>query len=106
MRPRRERVLTPVVMEEESTAMTDAASTAKQDSSARYVRVRSLREGGFVEFDFLVGDGDLAVELILPLAAFKEFCVAQGAVPLPSAQCEAFDLDQSKWRFGQPGITE
>jgi phenol hydroxylase P0 protein len=86
--------------------MTVVGPTGRSNSLPRYVRVRGLRAGGFVEFDFLVGDGDLAVELILPMAAFKEFCVVQGAVPLPSEQCEAFDHDQSKWRFGQPGVIE
>lgn len=44
-----------------------------------FVRVRALRRGSLVEFDYMLGDGDLSVELILPLAAFDEFCLRMGA---------------------------
>lgn len=39
----------------------------------RLIRVRKVRDNGFVEFDFAIGDAELCVELILPRAAFKAF---------------------------------
>lgn len=39
-----------------------------------YARVTGVRRDLFVEFDFIVGDPTLSVELILPFPAFQEFC--------------------------------
>ena len=50
-----------------------------------YVRVTGIRNGKFVEFEFALGDSDLSVELIMPFAAFDEFCRRQEAVVLPAA---------------------
>ena len=44
------------------------------DPSACFVRLRAVRADGFVEFDYAIGEPDLSVELILPVAAFHEFC--------------------------------
>ena len=82
------------------------ARTAQPAELTRYVRVRSIRENGLIEFDFIVGDADLTVELILPAQAFEEFCTQQGTVPLSPEQGEALDHDRAKWQYGQPGITE
>lgn len=40
----------------------------------RWVRVQQETENGFVEFEFFVADKDLYVDLVLPAAAFREFC--------------------------------
>ncbi|WP_413204135.1 phenol hydroxylase subunit [Rhodospirillum sp. A1_3_36] len=42
------------------------------------VRILGTRLGRFIEFEFSV-DRDLSVELVLPVVAFEEFRVAQGA---------------------------
>ena len=47
----------------------------KMDANKRWVRVLRKTENGFVEFEFFVSDADLYVELILPEAAFQEFCI-------------------------------
>jgi phenol hydroxylase P0 protein len=44
------------------------------NANNRWVKVTRETENGFVEFEFFVADSDLCVELILPTAAFKEFC--------------------------------
>lgn len=44
-----------------------------------FARVTALRRQCFVEFEYMVGDPDLVVELILPLPAFREFCARVGA---------------------------
>jgi phenol hydroxylase P0 protein len=71
-----------------------------------FVRVRHERADGFIEFDFAIGEPDLSVELILPRAAFEEFCAINQVRHLSAAQGQQIDADQSKWRYGSPGITE
>lgn len=45
------------------------------DTNKRWVNVLRRTENGFVEFEFFVSDAYLCIELILPEAAFKEFCL-------------------------------
>ena len=44
------------------------------DNSLRYVRVLERRADGLVSFEFSIGWPELAVELMLPAAAFEAFC--------------------------------
>jgi phenol/toluene 2-monooxygenase (NADH) P0/A0 len=44
------------------------------DPNARFVRLREVRTDGFVEFEFAIGEPGLFVDLIMPLAAYHEFC--------------------------------
>jgi phenol/toluene 2-monooxygenase (NADH) P0/A0 len=56
------------------------------DPTKRYVRLNQVRADGFVEFQFAIGDPELAVDLILPAEAYREFCRDNQAVlvsPLP-----------------------
>lgn len=69
------------------------------------VRVRTERTDGFIEFDFSLGDPDLSVELILPRAAFEDFCRLQRVRHLSEAQGAEIDAEQAKWRYGQPGLS-
>ena len=46
------------------------------DPGVCFVRLRKVRGDGFVEFDFAIGEPDLSVELVMPVAAFHEFCRA------------------------------
>jgi phenol/toluene 2-monooxygenase (NADH) P0/A0 len=50
------------------------------DTNKRWVNVLNRTENGFVEFEFFVSDVDLCIELILPEAAFKEFCLNNNVV--------------------------
>lgn len=74
------------------------------DVARRYVRFRELDQRGYVQFDFAIGDPELAVELTLPLAAYREFCRVQAVTYLTRAQGDVLDVEKSKWRFGAPGI--
>jgi phenol hydroxylase P0 protein len=69
-----------------------------------YVCVLGTRLDRFVEFEFSLGDGDLSVDLILPIVAFDEFCKARGAILLPLKDSISADLDRIAWRAGQPGL--
>jgi len=82
----------------------DAIPARSDDPRQAYVRILGTRLGRFVEFEFSLGDGDLAVELILPLLAFEEFRKAQNAILLAPAESIAAELDRLAWRAGQPGL--
>ncbi len=68
-----------------------------------YVRVRERHPGGFVEFDFSIGDPGLYVELILPAPAFEEFCAANRVEQLSEEAGRQVDEDRRKWRYGETG---
>lgn len=76
------------------------------DVNKTYVRFRDLRDDGYVEFDFAVGEPGLSVELTLPLAAYQAFCKEMRVTYLTREQAEAVDFDHAKWRFGSPGLPE
>ncbi|MDQ7745925.1 phenol hydroxylase subunit [Hydrogenophaga pseudoflava] len=44
------------------------------DTSLRFVRLIERRADGLVSFEFSIGWPELAVELMLPEAAFEAFC--------------------------------
>jgi phenol/toluene 2-monooxygenase (NADH) P0/A0 len=52
------------------------------DPGRRYVRVRRVRDDGFVEFEFAIGDPDMFVEMILPQQALAGFCAANDVILL------------------------
>jgi len=74
------------------------------DATRRYVRFRELRSDGYVLFDFAIGDPEIAVELVLTLPAYQEFCRTNAVTWLTRAQADAVDIENSKWRFGAPGL--
>lgn len=53
------------------------------DTRRRFVRITSVRPNGLIEFDFAVGEAELAVEMILPREAFAEFCEHNAVEILP-----------------------
>ncbi|NMG43044.1 phenol hydroxylase [Aromatoleum toluvorans] len=79
--------------------MSSHATPAGFDTRRRFVRVTGERANGFVEFDFAVGEPDLAVEMILTREAFAEFC-ARNAVEMLAPQAEPRDAaDDWDWRL-------
>lgn len=66
------------------------------NANNRWVRVQRETGNGFVEFEFFVSSKELYVDLILPAAAFKEFCainrvrfLAPGTDPVSASADEA-----------------
>jgi len=47
------------------------------DVKRKYVRVRQVRADGLVCFEFAIGWPELFVDLMLPRAAFDDFCARQ-----------------------------
>jgi len=70
----------------------------------KFVRVIGMRLGRYVEFEFSVNDADLTIELILPIAAFDEFCALHEVTVLPSESATAGDPQHLAWRSRQPGL--
>jgi len=76
----------------------DAASAPPFDPARRYVRLTQVRADGFVEFEFaIIGDPDLAVDLILPADAYRDFCRDNHAVLISALQGTAIDRARLRW---------
>ena len=71
------------------------------NATTRYVRVTSEARSGFVEFQFSIGDPTLYLEMILPKAAYEEFCATNQVVHLTADQGRMVDADRVKWREGK-----
>jgi phenol/toluene 2-monooxygenase (NADH) P0/A0 len=69
------------------------------DSTQRFVRITAQRDDGYVEFDFSVGDPDLAVELIMNHTMFARFCEANTVTTIDQDD-ESIDSVRERWRFG------
>jgi phenol hydroxylase P0 protein len=76
------------------------------DTSQRFVRFYRVTERGFVEFAFGIGSRDLMVDLVLPVDAFRSFCLENRVQEVTPEQGVALDHEQAKWRYGAPGVTE
>jgi phenol/toluene 2-monooxygenase (NADH) P0/A0 len=53
-----------------------APDTTDRTPMCKFVRVIEERPNGLVVFEFSVGWPDLSAELVMPRAAFDEFCAA------------------------------
>jgi phenol hydroxylase P0 protein len=71
------------------------------NAQTRYVRVTSEARRGLVEFQFSIGDPTLYLEMILPRAAYEEFCATNKVVHLNADQGRMVDADRAKWRAGE-----
>ena len=80
--------------------MVSVPKDAKFDDLTRYVRIRKVIDDKFVEFDFAIGDPSLYVELVLPTAAFNQFCKHNNVTLMTEEQAAAVDADMEKWRYG------
>ncbi len=61
---------------------TQAQDDPPFDATRKFVRVIGARDNGLVAFEFSIGWPDLSVELVLPRAAFDEFCATHQVQPL------------------------
>lgn len=71
-----------------------------------FVRVRRVRAGGYVEFDFSIGDPTLFLEMILPEPLFREFCARNSVTYLSEEEGRKVDEDRRKWQDGDAGLGE
>lgn len=71
-----------------------------------FIHVTGTQREKYIEFEFSIGDPELAVEMIMPLKAFEEFCTQYQVQHLSTDEVCKLEYERLKWRFGQPGITE
>ncbi len=79
---------------------------ANLDTRQRWVRVTGERAGGFIEFDFAIGEPDLTVEMILSPEAFAEFCAANQVQMLEPRDPDAGDEEPSDWHWSLADATQ
>jgi phenol hydroxylase P0 protein len=72
---------------------------ANFDITRKFVRVTQIRPNGLVEFEFSVGEPGVAAELVMPKAAFDEFCVANQVELLTEAPSGPADGDAADADF-------
>lgn len=80
------------------------ASAAALTGQPCFVRVTGTRAARFVEFEFAIGDPELAVELVLQFDQFREFCAWHEVTHLTPEEGARLDYERMKWRYGQPGV--
>lgn len=71
------------------------------DVTKKFVRITERRPDGFIEFDFAVGEPELFVEMLLPEAAFHEFCTANQVALLEGERPSGEEQDDWTWRLKQ-----
>lgn len=81
-----------------------SASAAELTGQPCYVRVTGTRAARFVEFEFAIGDPELAVELVLSFEQFSQFCTTHGVIHLNADEGARLDYERMKWRYGEPGL--
>ncbi|MGF6935604.1 phenol hydroxylase P0 protein [Paraburkholderia sp. UCT70] len=68
------------------------------DRTRRFIRITAQREDGYVEFNFSVGDPDLAVELIMNQTMFDRFCQVNSVRTITQTD-EQIGLTRERWRY-------
>lgn len=59
-----------------------ASKPAPFDPTRKWVRITNVRDDGFVEFEFALGEPEIFVEMILSAASFEEFCAKNQVVAI------------------------
>lgn len=75
------------------------------DITRKFVRVMRTLPNGLIEFEFAIGDPDVAAELVMPKAAFDEFCAANQVELLTTEKTVPLDAEASdadfRWNLHQ-----
>ncbi|KAB7889108.1 phenol hydroxylase subunit [Poseidonibacter ostreae] len=66
----------------------------------KFVQIMEIRDDGFVEFNFAIGEAAMNVELILPYKAFIEFCQNNRVSFFTKEQDTEVLIDNENWQFG------
>ena len=70
-----------------------AASPQYDILDAKFIRVRNRRANGLVQFDFAIGAPEIFVELLMPQAAFDEFCAVNRVIDITGLPIEHSDFE-------------
>lgn len=63
------------------------------DVTRKFVRVMRTLPNGLIEFEFAIGEPDVAVELMMPKEAFEEFCASNQVELLSATKSSPIDDD-------------
>ncbi len=74
---------------------------SQADAVKKYVSIRRVIDNKFVEFNFAIGDPTLFVELILPVAAYAEFCQTNDVIEMSAKERQLVDNEAARWRYGK-----
>jgi phenol hydroxylase P0 protein len=66
----------------------------------KFVQIIEIKDDGFVEFYFAIGEIDMNVELILPYKAFIEFCHNNKVSFTTKKQEEELRISNEIWKYG------
>lgn len=69
------------------------------DITRKFVRVMRTLPNGLIEFEFAIGDPDVAVELVMPKAAFDEFCANNQVEIMTDVLAKPVDADAADADF-------
>ena len=69
------------------------------DITRKFVRVLRTLPNGLIEFEFAVGDPDVAAELVMPRKAFDEFCANNQVELLTGDKSAPADADAADADF-------
>lgn len=81
--------------------MNDSIAAPKEqfDTTLHYVRVTGKRDDGFVEFDFSVGQPEVALEMVLKQQDFEKFCAEQNVIFLEQDSKVSDDEEKSAFQW-------
>ena len=68
-------------------------------TSLHYVRVTGKRDDGFVEFDFSVGQPEVALEMVLKQQDFEKFCEEQKVIFLDDEAVASDDEEKNAFQW-------
>lgn len=66
----------------------------------KFIQIIEIRNDGFVEFNFAVGEAAMNVELLLPFKAFIEFCQNNRVSFFTQEQEGEILIDNENWKYG------
>lgn len=66
----------------------------------KFIQIIEIRNDGFVEFNFAVGEAVMNVELLLPYKAFIEFCHNNRISFFTQEQESELLIDDENWKNG------
>lgn len=81
--------------------MNDSIAAPKEqfDTSLHYVRVTDKRDDGFVEFEFSVGQPEVALEMVLKQQDFEKFCEEQKVTFLDEEAAPSDDEEKNAFQW-------
>lgn len=66
----------------------------------KFVQIIAIKDNGFVEFYFAIGEAVMNVELLLPYKAFIEFCQNNRVSFFTQEQEKVLLIDNKNWKYG------